>query len=275
MTVVYIPTRGRVGNQPSYNSLVATGIETILVCPPDEEALHRDLGYAVVPCPAEGISATRQWIMDQDWIPNKVMMFDDDLRFAVRRLDDRNKFLPAEVTDVKTMLDRMELMLDQVPMVGLCNRGGANNTPVKDVPVAMNKRMFDVQCFDTAWFRKNNIRYRTPLMEDFDITLQALTQGFPNALLTTHTKDNIGAANAGGGCSTYRTMAGQAEAALWLAQKWPAFVQVREVLAKSQNEWGTRIDVLIQWVQAFNAGTVIRDWPTPDWSDLAPEWSVL
>lgn len=281
MTRLFIPTRGRVGNQPTYDTLVQTGIETTLICPPEEVEAHWKSGRDALACPAVGITATREWIMYQAHRGDKVMMFDDDLRFATRRLDDFTKFVPNDLKQNRIMLDRLETMLDQVPLVGLCNRGGANNTPRQNCPVAMNKRLFDVQCFDASWFHDEGITYRQSFMEDFDICLQAHLKGYPSAMLTTHTKDNIGGANAGGGCSIYRTAEGQAKAAHQLAERWPGFVSLREVNAKDGGHWATRIDVKVMWVQAFKAGCELRDLlgkkqhPTPDWDGLAPEWEVL
>lgn len=280
MTIVYIPTRGRVARQPTYDTLLPSGIEVVLVCPPEEVAGHMAQGRAAWACPANGISATRQWIMDNA-TDQKVLMFDDDLRFAERTLANPGRFVNADLKSIRTMLDRLESLLDQVPLAGLCNRGGANRVPMQNIPVAMNKRLFDVHCVDTRWFKAEGIRYRLPLMEDFDVNLQALLKGYPTALLTTHTKDNIGGANAGGGCSMYRTLDKQEKAARRLEALWPGFVSLREVEAKASNEWAKRIDVKVMWVQAFNAGYELRDLlgkaqhPTPDWSDIAPEWSLL
>lgn len=280
MTIVYIPTRGRVGKQPTYDALAPSGIECVLVCPPDELVGHTNAGYKAFPCKAEGVAATRQAIMGYAE-QTKVMMFDDDLRFAVRRLDAPTKFVPAQTKDIRVMLDRMETMLDQVPLVGLCNRGGANNTPRNNIPVAMNKRIFDVQCYDVEWFHREGIQFRQQFMEDFDVCLQAALKGFPTAMLTTHTKDNIGGAQAGGGCSIYRTMEGQEKAARQLAERFPGFVTLREVKASGVGEWATRIDVKVMWVEAAKAGRELRDLlgmeqhPTPDWEGIAPEWTLL
>lgn len=280
MTRIYIPSMGRVARQPTYDVLQPTGAEITIVCPLGEVASHQSKGRDAWGCPAVGITATRQWIMDNA-TTNKVFMFDDDLRFAVRRVDAYTKFVPADLKALRTMLDRLESMLDQVPLAGLCNRGGANNTPTKDCPVSMNKRLFDVQCLDTEWFHREGIKYRQPFMEDFDVSLQAHLKGYPSAMLTTHTKDNIGGANAGGGCSMYRTLAGQAAAARTLSNQWPGFVSIREVQAKTKGEWSTRIDVKVKWVEAFKAGCELRDLlgidqhPAPDWGGIAPEWTLL
>lgn len=281
MTPIFIPTMGRVNEQETYDRLQPSKAEMILVCPPDEVAGHKAKGRTAIPCPAKGITATRQWIMDQKFGP-RVFMFDDDLRFGVRRLDDPTKFYQAtEARDQQTLLRRLDALLDQVPVAGLCSRGGANNTPSSGIPVAENKRLFDVHCIDVEWFHRENIQYRMPFMEDFDMCLQAHLKGYPTAMLTTHTKDNVNLANAGGGCSLYRTMEGQAEAAHILAARFPAFVSTRQVKAKVFGEWSTRTDVTVRWVQAFKAGCELRDiigidqYPARDWSDLAPEWGLI
>lgn len=280
MTGVYIPTRGRVARQPTHDTLVPTGIPVFLVCPQDEVAAHKAQGRNAIPCPAVGIAATRQWIMEYAH-ETKVLMFDDDLRFAERTLANPGRFVNADNHSVRLMLHRLESMLDQVPLVGLGNRGGANRVEAKNIPVALNKRLFDVHCVDTEWFKAEGIKYRLPFMEDFDVNLQALLKGYPTGLLTTHTKDNIGGANAGGGCSMYRTLDKQEAAARELVRLWPGFVSLREVKAKTAGEWSTRIDVKVKWVEAFKAGVELRDLlgktqhPTPDWEGLAPEWQLL
>lgn len=280
VTIIYIPSRGRLVKQPTYDTLVDSGFDVVIVCPPEEVRSHESKRRAALACPVQGIMATRQWIVDNA-TDRKVLMFDDDLRFAERTLANPGRFVNADARSVRTMLLRLEALLDQVPLAGLGNRGGANRVEPHNIPVAMNKRLFDVHCLDTEWFHREGIRYRQEFMEDFDVSLQAHLKGYPSALLTTHTKDNIGGANAGGGCSMYRTLDRQARAARQLAATWPGFVSIREVQAKSKGEWSTRIDVKVKWVEAFKAGVELRDLlgipqhPAPDWEGLAPEWTLL
>lgn len=279
MTTICIPTRGRVGRVRTLEFMAGSSWldKVVLVAPQDEAPKHnwpRVLAHDV-----SGIRATRQWIMDQN-IDDKVIQVDDDMRFATRRLDDPSKFNSATPGDVTAIFNRLEAMLDQVPLAGLAERSGANRMSPKDIPVSMSKRLFSVQAIDNRWFHQANIRYRLEFMSDFDITLQCLIKGYPSGLLTTHAKDSTSGSNAPGGCSIDRTGEALDKSARELARLWPEFVTLRE--AKEWKGIGPRTDVRVAWAKCAQAGVYLREnlmglptYPTPDWSDLAPEWTLL
>src|SRR3954447_20798719 len=92
MTVVCIPTRGRAYEQRTLDYLRGTKWEdrTWLGVPNEEHGLHnypRVLAHNV-----DGISATRQWIVENAYHADQVIMLDDDLLFSVRRKDEPAKF---------------------------------------------------------------------------------------------------------------------------------------------------------------------------------------
>lgn len=274
--LVYIPTMGRVGKQPTADALRGSAYEPTLVCPSGELKAHWANGYDAIACNAQGIGPTRQWILDSHGPGDNphICLVDDDLRFAVRRLDEPSKFVPTE--DVNTIFDRIDKMLLQAPIVGLQTRGGANHT---SPPVAPRGRIHDLMGLDLNVVRKHRIRLNTvPFMEDFAAVLQALSLGYPTPILTTHTKDDIGGSNASGGCSTYRDSAGQAAAARTLAARYPDFVTLVERKGWAGDMSGTRLDVRVAWAKAFEAGCKNREMlglaqhPEPDWTGLAPEW---
>lgn len=247
-----------------------------LVVPEDEASKHkwpRVLAHNV-----DGIRATRQWIMDQN-LDRKIIQIDDDLRFSTRRLDDPSKFTSATLADVTTIFNRLELMLDQVPLAGLAERSGANRMSPKDIPVSMSKRLFSVQAIDNEWFHQAKMSYRLEFMSDFDLTLQCLFKGYPSALLTSHAKDSTSGSNASGGCSIDRTPEALERSAYELARRWPDFVTTRE--AKGWKGQESRTDVRVAWAKTAQAGIELRDLlgqdlhPTPDWEGLAPEWTLL
>lgn len=268
MADIYIPTYGRVGRQPTYDAFPPEWQErTVLVCRPEESAALSQAGATTLVAPVKGISATRQWIIEQHE-GDRLLMFDDDLKFAERRVDEPTKFLPATEDGVGDMLVTMWGALSEVPVVGLAARSGANRVTA---PWRFNERLWDVMGFDMTVLRAEGFKYRTDLMEDFDIHLQFLTRGYPSAMLNAWTKDDFGS-NAEGGCSTYRTAASQAAAALWLHEEWEDFVMPRYV----KSEWtgiGQRVDVTVYWKKAFQAGQKWRRsvglpvLGVPDWND--------
>lgn len=278
MTTICIPTRGRVGRVRTLEFMAGSPWldRVVLVAPKDEALKHywpRVLAHNV-----KGIRATRQWIMDQN-IDDKVIQVDDDMRFATRRLDDPSKFNSSTPKDVTAIFDRLEAMLDQAPLVGLAERSGANRMSPKDIPVSMSKRLFSVQAIDNEWFHRAKMSYRIEFMSDFDLTLQCLFKGYPSALLTSHAKDSTSGSNAPGGCSIDRTGEALDKSARELARLWPEFVTLRE--AKEWKGIGPRTDVRVAWAKTAQAGIELRELmgqeqhPTPDWSDIAPEWTLI
>ena len=200
-----------------------------------------------------GIANKRQWMME--WAAEKgwdtVVMLDDDLRFSRRRTDNPKLFEQATHRDIAGAFYDMKAMpsLGYVHF-GMSARGGANF--VTDDYV-QNTRMTRVLGYDVKTFMMQGIRFnRVPLMEDFDVTLQLLRKGYPNILINDLVHDQ-GSSNAPGGCSTYRTMEMQAEAAEKLASLHPEFVTV--VKKQTKTSWGgqERTDVRVRWKAAFGA----------------------
>lgn len=267
MADLYIPTYGRVTRQETLGAFPAGWARrTALVCRPEEaEALRSRYGVTVLAAPVKGISATRQWILDQHE-GDRLLMFDDDLKFARRRQDDPTKFQRLEPGDplIGAMLDILWEAMDWAPVVGLASRGGANRETAE---WRMNQRIWDVMGLRMDIARLENFHYRMDLMEDFDLHLQFLTNGYPSAMLNSFTKDDFGS-NAPGGCSTYRDGSMQAAAALDLVLEWPEFVSLR----KTKNDWGNgmeeRMDVRVQWAKAIAAGRARRK------SLGAPSWEA-
>ena len=266
MPDIYIPTYGRTHRQETLNAFPDRwAARTALVCRPEEAEALADWGAEVLVAPVRGISATRQWVLDQHE-GDRFLMFDDDLKFAMRRKDDPTKFLRLDYEDdrIGLMLDILWEALEWSPVVGLASRGGANRETAE---WRMNQRLWDVMGLRVDIAREHGFRYRLPLMEDFDIHLQFLTHGYPSAMLNSFTKDDFGS-NAPGGCSTYRDGAMQAAASTDLVLEWPDFVTLRQ----TKNDWGNgmeqRTDVTVQWAKAFKAGQAWREANgLPSWAE--------
>lgn len=276
---LYIPTAGRPYSQLTTSFISEHWLEhTSLVAPQEDADILRGMGYPVLEHPPiVGIARKREWIMrwHRQHHPKdgRLLMLDDDLRFAKRRFDDPTKFLPLDGGSAGTDWDEMmELLLEifeVTPLVGLSPRGGANRNVQ---PYRLNARIHGVIGVNANTAAVERIRFdRVPLMEDFDLGLQFLTKGFQSVTLNTHVWDDRGI-NLEGGCSTYRDHEVQAAAANRMAQLWPRFVTVTERPGWHGAMAGQRLDVRIQWAKAHAAGREARDYlgvpqePELDWS---------
>lgn len=257
-TTIYIPTIARSGNQKTWESISPYWRDrTFLVANEDDAEALEMLGYPVIACPAEGIAATRQWILENHDRKrgDVVMMLDDDCIFSIRREDDPTKFTKmSEDHEFNIMMDRIEHMMEFTAMGGIADRGGANRVTS---PYRFCGRMSRALIINKA---RTNPGFRfdmTSLMEDFAMNLQHLTAGYPTICLNMYTIDDYRGSNSPGGCSTYRSTALQLEAAMELHEAFPEFVKV--VQRPGWNGMGdTRADVRIQWAKAFQAGQEAR-----------------
>ena len=257
--IIAIPSTRRAGKQLTWKNLSAAGrAQTIVVVPEGEEQAYgcRIPAPQVHGIPVRGIGHTRQWILEyaaQHSDDGKVAMFDDDLRFTVRRQDDPTKFrLPTE-QDVDAMLHRLSVLLDTHIHASIAVRQGANR---KTEPTLYNERMLRVLAFDARKTLAAGVDYgRLEVMEDFDVTLTLLRKGHPCAIVNDYAQDQV-ASNAPGGCSTYRDFGMQERSALMLAELHAPFVTVVEKKTPNWGKFGggVRKDVIIQWKRAFDSG---------------------
>lgn len=254
--LVYIPTYKRDTIRTLENMAGAKILErTALVVHPDDVDRYAHHGVQVVACPAQGeLGAVRRWLMDRHEGDFMIQM-DDDLRFAVRRLDEPTKFrLPEGPDEIDRMFERMFMLLTEVPLVGVRQRGGANySTP----PVEASTRQCMVHGLDMRAAREHGWEYKSSVFEDFDFTLQVLTSGYQNAVLNTHTIDQS-ESNAPGGVAGYRDNIRMEQDALDLAMEYPDFVNI--VTKKGWRGMEYRTDVNVQWKRALaSSGTLKTD----------------
>lgn len=266
--LVYIPTYQR-DYLRSLESMAGTKIleRTALVVHPDEVSRYDRYGVQVIPCPVQGeLGAVRRWLMDNHEGDVMVQM-DDDLRFAVRRLDEQTKFRPPEgPEEVDEMFDRVFTLLNDFPLVGVRQRGGANrSTP----PVETSVRQCMFHGIDVHAARDNGWEYESSVFEDFDFTLKVLTSGYENAVLNTHVIDQ-GESNAPGGVAGYRDNRRMQQDALNLAMDFPDFVRI--VAKKGWRGMDFRTDVNVQWKKARDSAP--ERFPHPDLSLYEDLWWI-
>ena len=245
--LVYIPTYKR-DRLKSLEAMKDTKIleRTALVVHPDEVSRYETHGVRIIPCPAQGeLGAVRRWLMENHKGDVMIQM-DDDLRFAVRRKADPKKFrLPDGPDEVAEMFERVFALLMEVPLVGIQQRGGALYAPV---PMETRARQCMFHGLNMSTARENGWTYESSVFEDFDYTLQVLTSGYENVVLTTHTVDQS-ESQAPGGVAAYRDNDRMHRDALDLAMRFPDFVRIHS--KKGWRGMEFRTDVRVQWKQAF------------------------
>ncbi len=274
---VYIPTYKRLNRQPTLEALSAAGVASVLVVRPEEapgasQLAHKvntsayRAGYTlpteelctvmVLPDHVSNIGQTRQCIVDQ-CKEDKLIMMDDDLAFACRykRTDNPLYLSPCDSLDVFNMVQWMWNSLGTHALVGISAREGNNR---KEGKLEHNARMMRAWGLRTDEFKKINARFDSmSCMEDFDVILTFLTNGYSNIINNEYTTNQAGS-NVEGGCSTYRTIDVQAEAAHALAAKYPGIVKAVQKETKGSWGGGIRTDVNIQWKKAYSQG--LKKW---------------
>lgn len=203
------------------------------------------------------IPEVRQWILENAH-SRYILMLDDDLTFQFREnpyVTKLSTFTPQGAQCNAYMDVMLCELLEQLKggyvHVGISARAGNNHCPeaYRDCTRACTSHGID-----TETVMQLGARYdRVALMEDFDMTLQLLTQGFPNRVMYWAAHQQT--PNKTGGCSTYRTKEYQAEAAYHLAILWPNYVKAVKRDSKWEGDMTEgRVDVRVQWQKAYKDG---------------------
>lgn len=252
---IVIPTYDRVHKQTTYDNLPRKWQERVkLVVRADEESQHPiDRDLIVLPTNVREIGDVRHWLIHncEELKSDSLVMLDDDMVFAARRTDQPNKFCNMTDQDFDNMFTDLQFQLEKYAHAGISHREGANrNTD----PYVECTRQMRVLGYQKSILRANAITGRTPVMEDFDVTLQLLRLGWPNRLCNSWVH-NQGGSQVTGGCSQMRTPLVQTKAANMLHELHPRFVKV--VRKETKTSWGglPRTDVTIYWKKAFASGT--------------------
>lgn len=257
---IYIPTMGRLEKQHTLDALPVPLRKNVFLVVDDKEFdAHFDMysescGVLGVPSSCNSIGKVRQAIIDWHDVeahgPN-IIMLDDDLGFNMRRTDIRSKFLHATEESIIEGFGVVNELLKTHAHGGIRARQMSQDAD----DIEYNCRTLRALAYNVSVLRKENARFdRLIVMEDFDVTLQLLTKGYPNFNISTIIQGQ-GTSNAAGGCSTYRDHQRQSEGAYGLQGFHPEFVKVRE---KKTNwaGWGSefRTDVTIGWKKAIAKG---------------------
>lgn len=254
---IFIPTIGR----PRQRTVERLPLDVLrkyavtIVCPPHELNAHKNK-YAthVWVCPAKGIAATRQWILNHS-DDDIVLMLDDDLPTWCWRTHDRTsvvdaKYKKADDKELARGLGEFERLMRNHAHGSIGHRLFCQTQPTLNY----NGRMLRALAYNRKLVGR--AKFRLPVMEDFDMALQLLSQGRDAVIYNQLVQDQY-ATNAAGGCSLYRTPEVQANAAKLLQKTWSEFVTL--VTRAPKREWsegfgGERVDVRVNWRKAARAG---------------------
>lgn len=261
---IYIPTRGRVKNQLTLRGLPPELQEqAIIVCPKDEIGRHDvecrydkiKTNFLAQPDDIKFIADKRKWIVEQ-CPEDKLVMLDDDLRFAVRREDNPGLFRKATNEDVLTAFKELaEILSEETPHAGFAARGMSIGDAAKRGGWQESKRAMYVLGFYLPiarfWAEWGRIRIR----EDFDITLQLLSMGFPNRVNYSFVTDQKAFTPGGGDSPLERTVDISNAAARQLQELHPDYVTLSE---KTFANSPSRTEVIIQWIKAYEDGKRFR-----------------
>lgn len=255
---IFIPSSGRVDRQITLAQLPpAYRKRTTLAVPSKEYDAYckRWPDDSVSPIPVMGISETRKWLMGF-CRTRYCMMLDDDMVFAYRPVMSSPKLLSVSAAGVgvSQLMTYWLGLMKQFAHVGLSARQGNNHVsePYKTCCRMFNAYTYDLAVLEPLLRAGKVVPGRLPVMEDFDLTLQLLRAGHPNAVIYRWCWNQPGS-NAAGGCSQYRTGEMQAQAATELARLHPGFVRVVEKESKNWDGMNKRMDVTVYWQKAYQS----------------------
>ena len=251
---IFIPTKGRIANDRTWKYLPSFWkTRATLVCPQDEVHYHHAKGRNAIACPAIGIAATRQWIIENS-DDDHILMTDDDHDFYIRKdpLAWNMRYMDLNDTN-KLFNDILEYLEQGEAFVGLSARQG-NNKLFPDT-TRRNIRNCNMYAVNRKVLQQHDIRFDVqPLMEDFYVQLSLLTKGISTLTITDRAWGQP-SSNANGGCSTYRNNDLQTKAATMLKEAFPDFVKL--VTKNNKSGWEGmehRTDVIIYWKKAYEWG---------------------
>lgn len=211
----------------------------------------------------KSIDATRDFIIDYAAsMKQAVLMMDDDLDFATRRVDDLTKFQASTPSQIARMLEMLDGALHSKAHVAVSVREGAQRNTDEWIT---NNRAMRVLGYRPDIIKKHGLMFEpASFMCDFHMTLELLKLGYENYILNWVVNNQPGSNNQPGGCTGQRTPELQTAAAEWLATKHFPFVTL--VKKQTKTSWGgeERTDVRIQWKAAYMSGRTPGDAPILD-----------
>lgn len=256
---VFVVSRSRFSQSNTLESLAGESKRVRLVVPIKQKEQYKELakryGCAIVPCPYDGISLTRQYC-GKVTRHHKFLMLDDDLTFF-RRVSSTDYHLryPGEVNDtVSNMLLDVSNQLDTYAHVAISARQGNNRLEYPGVECSRPLRALAYQKDEFLDCEHGRVK----IMEDFDITLQLLRKGYKNHVISKWSQDQI-QTQMEGGCSDYRTKQLHEDNVKLFAKLHEPFVTLKHKKNKTGGVFGERLEAIIYWKKAYESSKNMRN----------------
>jgi len=255
---IFVVSRSRWQTSRTLESLGNHVGRVSLVVPTNQVGLYRRgvggyYGCKVIGCPYDGIALTRKFCGQLSVDSSKFLMLDDDLRFYKRvsatdwRLRDLSDF-PDTSRQVGRMLSLVSSKLDKYVHVAISAREGNNRLPYEGAECSRPLRVL-------AYRRKEFLGVehgRVEIMEDFDVTMQLLRQGYKNLVIVSWAHNQV-QTQMSGGCSDYRSLELHNLNVLRFAELHTPFVSLREKHNKRGRELSNRVETTIYWKRAWES----------------------
>lgn len=256
MQRIIIPTLGRFNKQETLQAFPEEYWKNITLVVRSEEfedTIEANPGVCVAAQPDEitNIGEKRAWIL-RNCGQDNIIMFDDDLRFYIRRQDrrDRLEFMTKEevVIHCEDILSRLG---PELPGISMSER---NNNHGRIDGWEYCTRMMYCLAFHVPTVLENVELGRVLFREDYDIAIQLLAKGLPNVSYSNIAIGQTTGYNAPGGCSTERDVQSSDDQAFKLQELHPAYVRAGYKDFKGM----PRVEVRISWQACFKDGTQWR-----------------
>jgi len=252
-------TRGRIGEQRTYESIPYSWRDKcFLVVPEEEHEQHDKIPTIPVPPHVDNYSRKMEWII-QDGMEDGnecCVILDDDLVFSRQVLKDNNTRIGLETikgSECERLLmlwGYMEVLLEDTALVGVHPRQMGH---VQKPPFNENGKVICIQGINRRMVGTIPDLAKYPILSDVVLNATLLARGQGNKIMTTYFQD-WGSCNAPGGCSLYRTPEMQAEACYWLEERFGPYIKAVEKESKDGWLGGKRVDFRGQWKGLYKAG---------------------
>lgn len=260
---IIVPTKGRLNDQLTVRNLPRDlKQDTIIVAPSNEAFWHKQnhplCTVITQPDDEMGIAEKRKWIVENlSFEANgfKIVMLDDDLRFAVRREDDPTLFRKADPNDITYAFEQLRAVLSpEYPHAGFSARGSGIGEAAQRGGWQEGKRMMYVLGYHVPTVREHAVFGRLSTHEDMDICLQLLGKGFPNKVNFSFVVDQKFGNK--GGCTKERTIEINNADSLELEALHPGYVKAS---LKTYKDSPSRVEVVCQWAKCLKDGIAKRE----------------
>lgn len=255
MLQIYIPSRSRFERSLTLEALDNEWPRehVYLVVPAKQTKEYRTLAkkhdVQLLPCPDDGIALTRLFCGNH--AKDKFLMMDDDLRFAMRESGEDWHLYPFLPGDMNGMLHYLEKILDKYVHIAISARG-SNHGMRQYYPGKIATRPLRVLGYRKKQFLACE-HGRVSIMEDFDVTLQLLSKGYPNYVSLHYAQDQY-KTQIPGGCSDYRDHELHAANVRKMAKLYPKWIKLVEKNNSTGGAFGKRLEANIKWQAALEHG---------------------